>query len=299
MESRQMLQLGTKNLTGMPVADTLPIQALGNRHRTEVLDFLGARPEHTFVMSGWIHDNGLASPLNRGNFYGYRNKIGRLEGVALVGHVTLFETNSESALSAFARLVQGSPNANVVMGEEKGVSRFLNYYADRQPGPRLISREMVFEQRCKQQLGESVPGLRLATGNEIELVTKVHAEMAVEQTGVNPLEVDPEGFRRRCARRVEQGRVWISVDGDRLEFKADVIVDLPDVTYLEGIYVTPERRGNGFGARCMRQLTNTLLDRSKSVCLIIKEQNSAARACYQKAGYNVRDYYQVLFLQKK
>jgi len=293
-----MLQLETENLTALPGSDaSQPIQALGNRHQSEVLSFLGGRPEHTFVMAGWIHDNGLASPLNRGNFYGYRDQVGQLEGVALVGHVTLFETKSESALSAFAHLVQNTPNANVVMGEEKGVSRFLNYYTAKQPAPRLISRELVFEQRSKQQLDESVPSLRLATRNEVELVTKVHAEMAVEQTGKNPLEVDPDGFRQRCARRVEQGRVWISLEDERLAFKADVIVDLPEVTYLEGVYVTPERRGNGFGACCMRQLTNTLLSRTKSVCLIIKEQNSAARACYQKAGYNVRDYYQVLFLR--
>jgi predicted GNAT family acetyltransferase len=63
------------------------------------------------------------------------------------------------------------------------------------------------------------------------------------------------------------------------------------------VYVSPEKRGNGFGARCMRQLTNTLLNRSKSVCLLIREQNSAAQACYKKAGYTMREHYETLFLQ--
>ena len=74
-----------------------------------------------------------------------------------------------------------------------------------------------------------------------------------------------------------------------------MIVDLPEVTYLEGVYVSPERRGNGFGAKCVKQLTNTLLRRSESVCLLIKEQNSSAQACYRKAGYHMREYYETLF----
>ena len=50
-----------------------PIQLLGNEHKSEALNFLSARPLHTFVMASWIADNGVVSPLNRGNFYGYRD----------------------------------------------------------------------------------------------------------------------------------------------------------------------------------------------------------------------------------
>ncbi|PYS80708.1 MAG: DUF4081 domain-containing protein, partial [Acidobacteria bacterium] len=49
--------------------------------------------------------------------------------------------------------------------------------------------------------------------------------MTLEETGVNPLETDPAGFRERCARRITQGRVWVCVKDGRLLFKADVISD--------------------------------------------------------------------------
>src|SRR5207247_10141889 len=68
------------------------VQPLSDEHKAETLDFLSVRPLHTFVMTGWVNDNGLVSPLNRGGFYGYRNPQGSLEGVALIGHTTLFET---------------------------------------------------------------------------------------------------------------------------------------------------------------------------------------------------------------
>ncbi|HJZ80749.1 MAG TPA: GNAT family N-acetyltransferase [Pyrinomonadaceae bacterium] len=274
------------------------LMQLEEQHRNETLAFLSTRILHTFVMTGWLHDNGMVNPLNRGTFYGHRNHAGELDGVALIGHTTLFEARSDEAVAAFAGLTQECSAASALMGEEKKVKQFLNYYISGRPAPRLACREQLFEQRHKQQLGEEIPGLRLATTAELDLVTSVHAQLAKAETGVNPLDVDPNGFRMRCARRVHQDRVWVNVQDGQLLFKADVITQLPEVTYLEGVYVAPEQRGNGFGASCMRQLTNHLLDHSKSVCLLIKEQNAAASACYRKAGYQLREYYETLFFQR-
>ena len=64
----------------------------------EVLAFLADRPLHTVSLTGLIEDNGLVSPLNRGAFYGCRNRQGQLEGVALIGHATLMETTTYRAL---------------------------------------------------------------------------------------------------------------------------------------------------------------------------------------------------------
>jgi uncharacterized protein len=249
-------------------------------------------------MTGWIQDNGVVNALNRGTFYGYRDQEGRLEGVALIGHVTLFETNSDSALSAFAQLTQACPSANAVMGEAGKVSQFLSYYMDGASRPRLICRESLFERRFREELVEDAAGLRLASLNELDSVMAVHARMTIEQTGVDPLKVDSEGFRQRCARRIEQGRVWVWVKDERLVFKADVICDLPEVAYLEGVFVSPEMRGRGFGPFCVRHLTSKLLQRTRSVCLLAKEQDSAAQSCYQKAGYTLRDHYETLFLEQ-
>ena len=272
------------------------VEPLREEHKTEVLTFLAARPQHTFVMSGWIRDNGLVSPLNRGTFYGHRNAQGQLDGVALIGHVTLFETRKEDALAAFARLAQDCSSAYAVMGETDKVERFLSYYKRNGQEPRLMYREQLFEQRQQQEIDEAVPGLRLATAAELELVVPVHAQMAFEESGVNPLFVDPEGFYRRCARRIEQKRVWVNVENNELIFKADIISDAPEMIYLEGVYVNPQKRGQGMGPRCMKQLTNELLGRTRSVCLLVNQQNSAAHACYQKAGYQLRDLYDTLYL---
>jgi predicted GNAT family acetyltransferase len=292
-----MLQLRRDNLIA-PLAPAVAqaVRPLRGEHEAEVLDFLSAHPLLTFVMTGWIKDNGLTSQLNRGNFYASRNDRGELDGVALIGHVTLFETNSDAALADFAELTRNCPSAFVVMGEKYRVGRFMSHYTPEAPQPRRICRELLFEKRSREQCEKPVSGLRRATAEEVDLVVPVHAQMAFEETGVNPLKVDATGFRRRCARRIEQGRVWVCVEDHRLIFKADVVSDLAEVNYLEGIYVRPEDRGKGLGSHCMRQLTNVLLTRTKSVCLMIKEEKSAAQTCYLKAGYKLREYYETVFL---
>jgi hypothetical protein len=73
-----------------------------------VLEFLQIRPVHTVVMSSFIQDNGLENADNRGSFYGYRSRAGKLVGVALVGHTTLIEARSEDSLQAFAVIARES-----------------------------------------------------------------------------------------------------------------------------------------------------------------------------------------------
>jgi len=271
------------------------VESLRVEDQKEVATFLSRRPEHTFVMAGLIDDNGLISPLNRGTFYGHRNADGELDGVALIGHITVFETSSDSALSAFARLTQDCSSVHAVIGEAAKVSRFLSYYKENGQKPRLLCREESFEQRHSPSPGEPISGLRVATLADLDLVAPVHAQMAFEECGVNPLFVDSEGFYRRCARRIEQGRVWVKSENNQLVFKADIVSETPDVIYLEGIYVGAENRGKGVGSRCLKQLTNELLKSTESVCLLVNEQNNAARACYQKAGYRMREVYDTLY----
>ena len=289
----------TKQNPRLPLAlmGTQPVQLLKDEHETEVLDFLSARPLHTFVMSGFIRENGMTSPLNRGGFYACRNTGGGLEGVALIGHLTMFETKADAALAAFARLAQTYRYGHAVLGQCNTVGKFLSYYTGNGAEPRLLCRDLLFERKRAIDLDEPVSGLRLATLEELELIVPVHAQMAFEESGINPLERDAVGFRQRCARRIEREKVWISVENRRLEFKADIASNTGKVIYLEGVYVNPEHRGNGYGQRCVVQLTNMLLEQTESVCMLVNLENHAAQACYRKAGYTLREYYRTIYLQ--
>src|SRR5262245_62411508 len=82
-------------------ADDVTTCLLTDVDKAEVLDFLNVRPLHNVMLIGFILDNGLVSPMNRGTFYGCRNHAGEIEGVALIGHVTLMETHTECKMLLF------------------------------------------------------------------------------------------------------------------------------------------------------------------------------------------------------
>ncbi|MBV9960310.1 MAG: GNAT family N-acetyltransferase [Acidobacteria bacterium] len=277
---------------------SLAVRELTHEHEAEVLNFLALRPLHTVAMVSLIRDNGLISPFNRGTFYACRDEAtGELEGVALIGHATLIETRSEAGLAAFAPIARECERTHVIMGERDKLEDFWYYYAEEGESPRVLCRELLFEQRVPEQGREIVSGLRRATLADLHLIAPVQAGMALEESGVNPLEKDPEGFRARCARRIEQGRSWVWVEDGRLIFKADIIAETSEVVYLEGVYVNPQERGKGYGQRCMAQLGRTLLARVKSICLLVNEQNEEAAAFYRKAGYKLRSYYDTIYMQ--
>jgi len=283
----------------LPEADvTVDVIELTEDDRNEVLAFLAERPVHTVCLAGFIRDNGLVSPHNRGTFYGCRNSEGRLEGVALIGHATLIEARTARAMEEFGLVAQGYQRTHMILGEKDKVEQFWNYYADEGQEMRLACRELLFELRYAMQVRAAVEGLRRATLEDLDKIAPVQASMAEEESGTNPLEVDPEGFRARCARRIEMGRVWLMEEDGRLVFKADIQADTPDVVYLEGVWVNPSERGKGIGRQCLRQLCQDLLVRTKSVCVLVNEENHRAHTFYRMCNFKMRGVYDSIFLQQ-
>ncbi len=260
----------------------------------EVFDFLSARPIHTVFMTSLIRDNGLVSPHNRGSFYSCRDRYGRLEGVALLGHATVVEAHSENSLASFARLARNCLNAQLIRGERETIDSFWRYYANSGQKPRLTCRELLFEQKTAVT-SEGQSDLRPATLNDLDKVMAVNASMALHEAGTNPLQNDPGGFRSRTARRIEQGRVWVWNHDDRLIFKADIVAETPQVTYLEGLHIHTEERRKGYGLRCLAELSAMLLERTGSICLTVNEKNGTAIKFYESAGYQFHSHYETIY----
>lgn len=273
------------------------VNSLDNGATSEVLAFLEKRSFHTAYLAGLIRDNGLQSPLNRGTFYGYRNRFNELEGIALIGHATLMETASDQALEAFARRAQQSKSLHLIMCEENRIEKFWEFYAGSGQEIRRACRELLFELRWPNDAPRRVVNLRLATIEDLDLLVPVQAEMAFGESGVDPREQDPTGFLQRYVRRIEQGRTWVLVEDGKLIFKVEVVAETPSTSCIEGVWVNPEFRGLGYGRRCMSQLARMLLWRTKSICLFVNDENEAAQKFYKQIGYHRRCAYDTIFLK--
>jgi len=275
------------------------VQRLTNNDETEVLKFLAQRPIHTVAMMSLIHDNGISSPFNRGTFYGCRDLTGQLEGVALVGHSTLMETISDRALAALAQVARECPSTHLIMGEKERVADFWSHYSETGRRQRLACREWLFELTWPVEARASVVGLRPATTSELELVMPIQAQLAFNESDIDPMLVDPQGFRERCLRRIEQGRTWVVVEDGELIFKADVISKTAEVIYIEGVWLRDDCRQQSLGTRFMSELMRRLLKDTKSICLLVNETNKQAHGFYRKCGFHFRATYETIFLPRK
>lgn len=278
--------------------DPVDVSPFIKGQETEALEFLAADPVHNVYMAGFIRDNGLVSPLNRGTFYACRDEAGQLEGVALIGHVTQLDVRTSRAMQAFASVAQTCPSVHVVMGEQATVQDFWREYSSGGQEMRVACRELFLELKLPIEATEAAAGLRLATNDDLPLILRVQAAMAVAECGVNPLTTDPDGFRARCARRIERGRIWVLVENGKLLFKADIMAETPEAVYLEGVYVNRRHRKRGHGRRCLLTLGRILLSRSGTVCLLVNERNVVAQSFYHSVGYKLRSLYDTVYLYK-
>lgn len=261
----------------------------------EILSALAKPTLTNVVMAGFIRDNGIVSPRHRGCFYACRNSQNQLEGVALIGHSLLFDACSESAIEGFSSIARRGPLPHLLMGQHAAVERFWCFYATEGQEPRRVCpilfmrRVEQFEKRC------DVPGLRLAVPGDLELIVRSQAAMALETSGFDPLKKDPVGFRQRYLRRIEQNRVWVLMKGRRLIFKLDVITDTPDASYIEGVYVIPEERGNGLGRSCVSAVGHQLLEHSGAIHLFVEHENTRTQEFYTRLGFSIAGNYDLLY----
>jgi ribosomal protein S18 acetylase RimI-like enzyme len=276
----------------------LTAQKLTTKDQPEVRSFLAQRPLQTFGLLGLVADNGLVSPHNRGDFYAYRGAENRLEGVALIGYNTIIDACSEAAIQVFAELAKTVVNPFLILGREQQIDRFIEHYADALYQCTAIDRYWLFRNSGTPDNRHPLPDLRRATLNDLEMVAQAHNQCGIEETGMDSLALDAEGFTARCARRIERGRTWVWIDRQRLKLKLDVITATREVAYLESLWVHPEERDKGYGIRLLNQMSERLLKTSASVCLLARENNRRAHLLYCKADYQLIDCYRAMFCDK-
>lgn len=281
----------------MAAPDPSRVREMEESDTREVLAFLSIRPVRTVVLTSWINDNGIKSELNRGKFYGYWNISGTLEGVALLGHSTLVEARSERALKALAIAARKAETPiHLIWAGDTAAGTFWKYLSGGSDAPRLACTEALFEisfpfavQPCEWQIEN-------ARMEHLLPVAEAQAEIAFIECGVNPMVKDREGFLKRVARRIEQNRVFVVLDGDELIFKADIIAETDEVIYLEGVYVAPQYRGRNIGSQCLSVLSLQLLNRVENICLLSNLDFEGAHKSFLKAGYKNTDFCTTVFV---
>ena len=279
-----------------PTIAAAKAEPLTDKDQREALIFLSRRPVHAVILAGWIRDHGIVSSKHRGTFYGYRGENGDLLGVAIIGRNLLFEASSQEAISAFAVCARDYHDVRMIFAEDEKLKIFWRHYRPETPMPTPAHHQMITCVEPASDDLENINEMRVATRDELDQIVGAHAEMVMAETGVDPLASDADGFRMRCAQRVDQGRVWVWMKDGELIYKTDIVSVTPEAIYIEGLWVNPKARGNRYSTRCLASMCRQLLSGSNTVCGFLDAEHPLSESLYRNAGFKVADTYSKIYL---
>ena len=85
---------------------------------------------------------------------------------------------------------------------------------------------------------------------------------------------------------IREGRALARIDGNRVVFKAEVASLSPAAAQVQGVWVDPDLRGTGLGARGMAAVVEAVRrDLAPVVSLYVNDYNVAARRAYDRVGF--------------
>ena len=183
----------------------------------------------------------------------------------------------------------------MLIGEAAAVTDLWEASRDRLPGPREDRPgQPVFVIHEPPRPGGS--GLRPATLDDLELLMPACAAAHEQELGLDPLRRDADGFRWRTRSQIEEDRSWLWAEDGVILFKAEASALTPEAVQLQQVWVDPEVRRRGYGARGLCDLSRLLLERVPAVCLFVRSENAPAIRLYEAIGMeHVLDYRSLLF----
>jgi uncharacterized protein len=188
--------------------------------------------------------------------------------------------------------------ARMIIGQERAVSDLWSAAGSAMPKPRE-DRPAQPVYVLNKSFGGSDPvktGLREATLDDVELLLPACAATHYEELGIDPLQRDAVGFRRRTIAQIEEGRSWLWAEYGTILFKAEASAWTPQAVQLQQVWVDPEVRRQGNGKRGLSDLCRLLLEGTPTVTLFVRPENEPAIRLYESVGMRrVASYRSLLF----
>jgi len=214
-----------------------------------------------------------------GRFVGIAGEGGALTAIC---HTGANLVPSGDGCHAFADVALRS-DARMIIGEERAVGELWSTAAGVMPRAREDRPgQPVYVIDAPPPPGDT--GLRTATADDLDRLVPACAAAHEEEIGVDPLQRDPDGFRWRTRSQIDEGRSWLWIEQGVIRFKAEASAWTPEAVQLQQVWVDPEARRRGYGARGLCDLCRLLLRTTPCVTLFVRTDNAPAIRLYESIG---------------
>jgi predicted GNAT family acetyltransferase len=197
------------------------------------------------------------------------------------------EAGADDARAFAERALARGRTISTVVGPQSAVRTFWESVGPAWGRPRDVRWEQPHLELGDDPLIAPDPLVRRTTMDDLAVVYPACVAMYTEEVGVSP-EHGGGGdlYRTRVSQLISRGWSFARFEEGRLLFKAEVACATPYAAQVQGVWVTPERRGEGLAAAGMAAVA-TLVRRDVApvVSLYVNEFNRPARRAYERVGF--------------
>lgn len=271
--------------TRSPLSGT--VRQVQQHELADVLQLLNATPAASALVTSRIYELGLSVRRLGPELLGYFED-GQIRGICHVGANVVPLASSPAAVRAFAdALHQRPPQCAALVGPADQVLMLWSLL-DPSWGP---AREIRPRQPLMKVFGDVAVtpsrAVRPVVIDEIDAFMPAAVDMFTEEVGVSPLAADGgAGYRARVGQLIAQGRAYALIEDGQVVFKAEIGSVSPSACLVQGVYVRPDRRGEGIAAGGMAAVVEKARQRhAPDVALYVNEYNTRALAVYDAVGF--------------
>ncbi|HWJ81322.1 MAG TPA: GNAT family N-acetyltransferase [Nocardioides sp.] len=130
------------------------------------------------------------------------------------------------------------------------------------------------------------PRVRISVRDDLDVLYPACVSMYTEEVGVSPEIGGAELYRARVSQLISRAWSFARYDDGELVFKAEVACATPDAAQIQGVWVPPDRRGQGLATAGMAAVVNLVRARiAPVVSLYVNDWNLSARHAYERVGF--------------
>ncbi|MGD1052505.1 MAG: GNAT family N-acetyltransferase [Candidatus Dormibacteria bacterium] len=217
----------------------------------------------------------------------------QLRALLMTGSVVVPWIPDPGDIPAFAGVLRQHP-PRLIIGPAPAVRALTALIAPRQRPVEVRDPQpvMVLDGSIPKR---SVP-IRLGRRDDLDRLTVAAAAMHREEMGVDPLALDPVGWRHRMATLIDRGWSYLLVEDGEIAFKVELSAWTPEVIQLQGVWTKPELRRRGVATAALTAVCAELLTEVPVCSLYLNSYNDAAMRLYRRIGFRqVGEFATVIF----